>query len=102
MTGDPAVDGGTLYFRGHVRGDPQVLETGHEAGGNVALVLAEGDPASPRDIVQDVNYYVGKSKFQIDLIDMHLSKIYGFTDEETDFIVSNDIKYRMGGANDDE
>ena len=53
-------------------------------------------------IVQEVNYYVRKSKFQIDLIDMHLSKIYGFTPEETDFIINYDIKYRMGGAGDDE
>ncbi len=26
---------------------------------------------------------------------------YGFTDEELDFIINYDIKYRMGGADDE-
>lgn len=32
----------------------------------------------------------------MDLIDAELSKHYGFTDEELDFIINYDIKYRMG------
>jgi hypothetical protein len=32
----------------------------------------------------------------IDQIDRVLAKHYGFTDEELDFIVNYDIKYRMG------
>ena len=62
----------------------------------------------------DGNYAVGGSvtyqKFRprfakpiIDEIDRVLAKHYGFTDEELDFIINYDIKYRMGltGENDD-
>src|SRR5450755_529141 len=45
---------------------------------------------------EEVNYYVGKSKHIIDQIDRVLAKHYGFTDEELDFIINYDIKYRMG------
>jgi hypothetical protein len=31
-----------------------------------------------------------------------LARHYGFTDEELDFIINYDIKYRMGQANGDE
>jgi hypothetical protein len=41
-------------------------------------------------------YYGGKSKPTIDEIDRVLAQHYGFTDEELDFIVNYDIKYRMG------
>jgi type I restriction-modification system DNA methylase subunit len=44
----------------------------------------------------EVNFYVGKSKQFIDDIDKLLAKHYGFTDEELDFIINYDIKYRMG------
>lgn len=37
-----------------------------------------------------------KSKPIIDEIDMVLARHYGFTDEELDFIINYDIKYRMG------
>ena len=37
-----------------------------------------------------------KSKPIIDEIDTVLAKHYGFTDEELDFIVNYDIKYRLG------
>lgn len=37
-----------------------------------------------------------KSKPIIDEIDTVLAKHYGFTDEELDFIINYDIKYRMG------
>ena len=36
------------------------------------------------------------SKLIIDEIDTLLAKHYGFTDEELDFIINYDIKYRMG------
>ena len=32
----------------------------------------------------------------IDDIDVALARHYGFTDEELDFIINYDIKYRMG------
>jgi hypothetical protein len=40
--------------------------------------------------------YPGKSKPIIDEIDRVLAQHYGFTDEEVDFIINYDIKYRMG------
>ena len=36
------------------------------------------------------------SKLVIDEIDRALAQHYGFTDEELDFIINYDIKYRMG------
>jgi len=44
----------------------------------------------------EVNFNVGLSKPVIDEIDRVLAKHYGFTDEELDFIINYDIKYRMG------
>jgi hypothetical protein len=41
-------------------------------------------------------FYPKKSKSIIDKIDCVLAKHYGFTDEELDFIINYDIKYRMG------
>lgn len=41
-------------------------------------------------------YKVNKSKPIIDEIDKVLAKHYGFTEEELDFIINYDIKYRMG------
>jgi hypothetical protein len=35
----------------------------------------------------------------VDEIDKVLAKHYGFTDEELDFIINYDIKYRMGREN---
>ncbi len=41
-------------------------------------------------------FYPRISKPIIDEIDRVLAKHYGFTDEELDFIINYDIKYRMG------
>ena len=41
-------------------------------------------------------FYMKLSKPIIDEIDKVLAKHYGFTDEELDFIINYDIKYRMG------
>jgi hypothetical protein len=41
-------------------------------------------------------YYPRLSKPIIDEIDHVLAQHYGFTDEELDFIINYDIKYRMG------
>jgi hypothetical protein len=43
--------------------------------------------------------YAKKSKPIIDEIDRILANHYGFTDEELDFIINYDIKYRMGHNN---
>jgi hypothetical protein len=47
------------------------------------------------DVVYD-EYFPKKSKPIIDEIDKVLAKHYGFTEEELDFIINYDIKYRMG------
>jgi len=41
-------------------------------------------------------YWPEKSKSIMDKIDKVLTKHYEFTDEELDFIINYDIKYRMG------
>jgi len=46
--------------------------------------------------IDQKQYIVSKSKPFIDEIDTILAKHYGFTDEELDFIINYDIKYRMG------
>lgn len=43
-------------------------------------------------------FYPRKSKLIIDKIDKVLAKHYGFTDEELDYIINYDIKYRMGDS----
>ncbi len=42
------------------------------------------------------------SKSIIDEIDRVLAQYYGFTDEELDFIINYDIKYRMGRNTDSD
>ena len=43
-----------------------------------------------------------RSKRYIDTIDLDVANGFGFTTEETDFIINYDIKYRMGSAEEDE
>ncbi|GHU01279.1 hypothetical protein FACS1894147_00830 [Spirochaetia bacterium] len=50
-----------------------------------------------RGVIEQRQYAVRNSKPIIDKIDKVLAKHYGFTDEELDFIINYDIKYRMGG-----
>jgi hypothetical protein len=49
-----------------------------------------------RGYVKFAQFFPKKSKPIIDEIDKVLAKHYGFTDEELDFIINYDIKYRMG------
>ena len=53
-------------------------------------------PYKATGIVSYDEFYPRKSKSIIDEIDQVLAKHYGFTDEELDFIINYDIKYRMG------
>ena len=48
------------------------------------------------------SFKISKSKHIIDEIDKVLAKHYGFTDEELDFIINYDIKYRMGSELEEE
>ena len=45
---------------------------------------------------QELQFYPVKSKHIIDEIDKVLAEHYGFNEEELDFIINYDIKYRMG------
>lgn len=45
---------------------------------------------------QTQSFKISKSKPIIDEIDKVLAAHYGFTEEELDFIINYDIKYRMG------
>jgi hypothetical protein len=47
-------------------------------------------------ITETQSFKIQKSKPIIDEIDRLLAQHYGFTDEELDFIINYDIKYRMG------
>jgi len=47
-------------------------------------------------------FYPKLSKSIIDEIDRILAKHYGFTEEELDFIINYDIKYRMGKDSEEE
>lgn len=42
------------------------------------------------------HFFIKKSKSLIDKVDIILAKHYGLNDEELDFIINYDIKYRMG------
>lgn len=53
-------------------------------------------------IMTKQHFYIKKSKELIDKIDTLLAQHYGFTDEELDFIINYDIKYRMGKELDNE
>jgi hypothetical protein len=44
------------------------------------------------------SFKISKSKHIIDQIDTVLAQYYGFSEEELDFIINYDIKYRMGKA----
>ena len=46
--------------------------------------------------MQKQYFFIKKSKPIIDEIDKVLASHYGFTEEELDFIINYDIKYRMG------
>ena len=94
-----------LEFPSHpaVLSDPELIKL----GGSLLADLEKNAIVRNRrrksgEVVQEVNYYVGKSKGLIDLIDVNIAKHYSLTDEETDFIVNYDIKYRMGGTDDEE
>ena len=49
-----------------------------------------------KGMVRFAQFFPKQSKIIIDKIDQLLAKHYNFTDEELDFIINYDIKYRMG------
>jgi len=72
---------------------------------NLAILL-ENDLEAKKGYVgtvqTDYEYYHKLSKPIIDRIDTILAKHYGFTEEELDYIINYDIKYRMGLGGDAE
>jgi hypothetical protein len=54
------------------------------------------------DRIEYDEYYGARCKDTINQIDERLAELFGLADDETDFIVNYDIKYRMGGAGDEE
>lgn len=50
------------------------------------------------DLIAYDEFFASRSKPIIDKIDRILAKHYGFTEEELDYIINYDIKYRMGLA----
>jgi hypothetical protein len=50
----------------------------------------------PSGVIEYDEYYPVHAKPIIDEIDTVLAQHYGFTEEELDFIINYDIKYRMG------
>jgi hypothetical protein len=52
--------------------------------------------------VSEKQYFPQKSKPIIDAIDRVLAQHYGFTEDELDFIINYDIKYRVGKENAEE
>jgi len=53
-------------------------------------------------LTETQSFKIQKSKPIIDEIDKVLARHYGFTDEELDFIINYDIKYRMGRESGEE
>jgi hypothetical protein len=57
---------------------------------------APGSRKYPSGVIEYEEYYPARAKLILDEIDRVLARHYGFTDEELDFIINYDIKYRMG------
>jgi hypothetical protein len=55
-----------------------------------------------RDGVGYQEFYPSRSKSKMDQIDRTLAFEYGFNNEELDLIINYDIKYRMGGTDEEE
>jgi len=55
-----------------------------------------------KNAVDCISFRVKQSKQLIDEIDVLICKSCGLSDEETDFIINYDIKYRMGATDDEE
>ena len=77
--------------------DPRVQELGRNYITDLqrnSTILVRNQKSTGRTETQ--SFKVQKSKPIIDKIDKALAPHYGFTDEELDFIINYDVKYRMG------
>lgn len=73
-----------------------IEELGRELEKRLRSTATKRSRKYPSGIVQYEEYYPVEGKAVIDSIDRALAQHYGFTDEELDFIINYDIKYRMG------
>jgi|GEM_PF-4355127 len=69
-----------------------------------AIIYAEKKTIQTKDgdSISYEEFYGSRSKLIIDEIGSVFTEYYGFTNEELDFIVNYDIKYRMGRDTNDE
>ncbi|MCQ4349027.1 BREX-1 system adenine-specific DNA-methyltransferase PglX [Pseudomonas stutzeri] len=65
-----------------------------------STMLARNQKSTGRTETQ--SFKIRASKPIIDQVDLELGRMLSFTDEETDFIINYDIKYRMGGTDEEE
>jgi hypothetical protein len=73
-----------------------------QLGDNLRRTAARCRREYPSGVIEYDEFYPAKAKRIIDQIDQVLARHYGFTDEELDFIINYDIKYRMGRASEEE
>ncbi|MBP7282310.1 MAG: Eco57I restriction-modification methylase domain-containing protein [Leptospiraceae bacterium] len=76
------------------------------------LVAQLMEDLNKKSVMREYNYTTGKVRYQefyvrlskpiIDEIDRVLAKHYNFTEEELDYIINYDIKYRMGAEGNEE
>ena len=77
----------------------KTLQTDYQHNSNI---MTRNYAKRDRQFVMRKQYfYIRKSKLIIDEIDEVLAQHYGFTNEELDFIINYDIKYRMGNTDDE-
>lgn len=74
----------------------ELCNLGLELGSRLKRTAKDCSRVYPSGKIQYKEYYPAISKNIIDKIDLVLGKEYHFTDEELDFIINHDIKYRMG------
>ncbi len=66
------------------------------------LLTAQKEVDRNGDITIEKQFFPSLSKAIISDIDRSLVKHYGFTDDELEFIINCDIKYRMGRDNQED
>ncbi len=77
-------------------------ELGERLGTRLQSTAGLSSRKYPSGYVEYEEYYPQKAKPIIDEIDRVLAKHYGFIEEELDFIINYDIKYRMGKGDGEE
>ncbi|MCJ7655791.1 MAG: hypothetical protein MUO97_10945, partial [Dehalococcoidia bacterium] len=92
---DPREMSPPLYAELCKLGQEYVLDLRRHAG--IEVRVYKGNKS-----VECLSFIVKEAKPIIDKIDRLLAQHYGFTEEELDFIINYDIKYRMGKDSDEQ